>query len=140
MFSHLAELYVKGLADLFRIAAYQIPHDFQRIYLTGEYDLQPACIFNSGSEDTEKNRALYTKRRVVRIPAARYIFASITATEGANGEGQISASIFQPDQTRIYLQPLDSKHSIDYSELRSMTSEEIAKSPSRSILYSTLKT
>jgi len=139
MFSHLAELYEKGLADLFRIAAYQTPHGFQRIYLTGECDLQPTCIFNRDSEEAGQDWETYSRKQVISIPAAGYLFAKVTAIEGANGEGQISGSLFRPDQTRIYLQPLDRNHWIDYSELMSIPTEEVAESSSFSVLYSNLK-
>jgi len=133
IFSQLTSLYAEGLSDLFHMAVTQTPHSFERIYITGEDDLPPVCIF-SENDDLDQ-RLKYSKKNVICIPVRRHFFARVTATEGPNGQGQISIDLHQPDQVQILLQPLDRRFSVDYSQIRALPTEQVAQSGELSMLY-----
>lgn len=132
-FSHLTSLFDNGFSDLFHIGAWQTPHSFERIYITGEYDLPPVCIYDR-AEFVAKNEH-FLKKRVLLIPVKLHLFGVSMATEGPNGEGQITLNLGQSEQKQFLLQPLDKRFRVDYSPITSRPSEEVALSSDLSMLY-----
>jgi hypothetical protein len=119
IFSTLAVALTGPLADLFYVAAWQTEHSFDRIYVVGEADLMPVCIFNRSIADGQQEK--YSKLRIISIPVSIQFFGVFTATEGPNGHGMItSPSLNSPDH-RITLQPLDNRFRIDYSGLENLS-------------------
>lgn len=124
IFSGLSSLFEAGVADLFHIGVWSIPHPFERIYLTGEDDLPPVCIFRA--EDKATHRDKYANMRIKCIPIIRKHFAQITATEGPNGEGQITMRFDQPIEQNFLLQPLDRRFRANYTEIAKVENAFVA--------------
>ena len=118
-FGHMARLFNEGLADLFHIAVWGTEHPFDRIFLTGEYDLAPICIYRT--EDGPALREKYKDLTVKRIPIERHLFSHNLATEGPNGQGQITMNFNQTLERNFLLQPLDRRFRYDYTEIERVT-------------------
>ena len=114
-FGHMAQLFNDGLEDLFYIAVWNSPHPFERIYLTGEFDLPPVCIFRA--EDRVLLAEKYQALKVTRIPIERHLFSHNRATAGPNGMGQITMNFNQPLKQNFLLQPLDQRFEFDYQDI-----------------------
>jgi hypothetical protein len=126
IFHSLAEAFHhEGAAQFFRMGACNPEHAFERVYLTAEYaepPLPPACLFSELDPPEERERL--QRSRVISVPANRYWFASVTATKGPDGQGQITGTMARPDQVRIVLQPLDKNLEIDYSHVLAVPAHE----------------
>ncbi len=133
VFSHLSGLFECGLANLFHIGVWSLPHPFERIYLTGENDLPPVCIFRAEDQATYQEK--YVNLRVKRIPIARHNFGQFTATEAPNGEGQITINFNQTFDRNILLQPLDHRFRADYTEIAKVENAFVAQQTLPSVIY-----
>lgn len=133
IFNHLSAIFEQGLADLFYIAVCSRPHPFERIYLTGEYDLPPVCIFQP--EESPIHRKKYQKMKVKRIPIERYFFSKVIAIEAPNGQGQITMNFDQTIEQNFLLQPLDKRFRIDYTEIASVQNAFIAQKSLPHLVY-----
>lgn len=126
IFSNLAEAYPhEDAAELFRIGACQTEHAFERVYLTSEYanpPRPPMCLM--AETDDPDERARLKRLRVVAVAAHRAWFAQVKATEGLDGQGQITGSFAREDQVRFVLQPLDTRLQIDYSHILAVPPHE----------------
>ena len=133
VFGHLSRNFEGGLSDLFHIGVWSFPHPFERIYLTGEDNLPPVCIFRT--EDEQKLREKYANMRIKCIPIERHYIGQVTATAAPNGEGQITLDFNQVIERNILLQPLDIRFRADYSEIAKVTNAFVAQRTLPSLIY-----
>lgn len=125
VFHRLVERYHYGAADFFRMGACQVPHDFERIYLTAEYadpPLPPVSLF-SETDDID-DRARLQRMRVAEVPVERHWFGEAVAVEGPDGQAMVTLTLADPNQVRKFLQPLDRNLAVDYSQIEAVPAHQ----------------
>jgi len=133
LFQDLSELFNGIVATSFHIGVWSFPHPFERIYLTGEYNLPPVCIFRAENEATHRDK--YAKVVIERIPIQwRYLW-KVRATEAPNGQGRITLNFNQAIERRFLLQPLDRRFRADYTEITRVENALVAQQTLPSIIY-----
>lgn len=132
-FTNLGELYNSPNMVLFHMAVWQTPHSFDRIYLTGEYDLPPVCIFDRRNELAL--RPVYEKKKLICIRVRQQFMTYVTATAAPNGEGQISVNLSLPLLGRFHLQPLDKRFRVDYQAIMASRSGESVLASTPTVTY-----
>lgn len=114
-FTNLGQMYHSDLSKLFEKGAWCSKHSFERVYLLGEDDLAPTCIYNVNNKKTDKVK--YERLKIFKIPVIRYWFTKTKIKKGANGNNVVAWNFNQELKQNILLQPLDTNFKADYSEI-----------------------